>query len=398
MARVRLGERRLREARDLDRLVEQLACARIGAAYPGPHAAHLRVPATSPGCRRARARSRSSARRGGHPPTCRPSARRTPWRAAARPRPPGSPPGCAPARPRATRGPRRGARASATSRRAGRRASARPAASLSSSHASAARKLSGSRSSRRRRVSLSARAQALRQREVPAGVPLGQCCGLAGLDQPLACVLPDHREQPVARLALAPPRPRRATCARGGRARRSASLAPAHALDGSEVEGAGEDREAAEQLRLVRLEQAVAPVERPLERLLPRIGRAPLLAQQPERLAQPHGDLRGRQAPDARGGQLDRQRNAVEALADARDVVGVALAERRSPAAPRRPDRRTAAPIRSASALRETRRSSASGSVSGGTRQTISPVTCRGSRLVASTCSSGQPRSSASVR
>ena len=39
-----------------------------------------------------------------------------------------------------------------------------------------------------------------------------------------------------------------------------------------------------------------------------------------------------------------------------------------------------------------------SGSVSDGTRQTISPVTCSGSRLVASTWSSGQPRSSASLR
>ena len=134
-------------------------------------------------------------------------------------------------------------------------------------------------------------AQALRQREVPAGVPLGQCFGLAGLDQPLARVLPDHREQPVARFALAPPRPRRATCARVGTSASIASSLAAYALDGREVECAGEDRQAAEQLRLVRLEQAVAPVERALQRLLPRIGRAPLLAQQPERLAQPDGDL-----------------------------------------------------------------------------------------------------------
>ena len=106
---------------------------------------------------------------------------------------------------------------------------------------------------------------------------------------------------------------------------------------------------------------------------------------------------RGRQAPDASGGELDRQRHAVEAVADAGDVVGVALAEReaRLRRGGRSTNSRTDSERISSAGVAAP---SASGSVSGGTRQTISPVTCSGSRLVASTCSSGQPRSSASVR
>ena len=77
-----------------------------------------------------------------------------------------------------------------------------PAASCSSSHASAARKLSGSRSSRRRRVSLRIARRRSASSTYQRACRSSMRAGLAGLGEPLARVLPDHREQAIARLAL----------------------------------------------------------------------------------------------------------------------------------------------------------------------------------------------------
>ena len=101
-------------------------------------------------------------------------------------------------------------------------------------------------------------------------------------------------------------------------------------LDRAQLEAAGEDAEPAQQHPLVRLEQVVAPLERRLERLLPRRRRAAAGAEEPEAVVEPLGHRRGAERAEPPGGELDRERQAVEAEADARDVRRVLLVERES--------------------------------------------------------------------
>ena len=75
------------------------------------------------------------------------------------------------------------------------------------------------------------------------------------------------------------------------------------------------------------LEQLVAPVDRRAQRLLARGRVARARAERAERRVQAFGDLAGRQQPAARGRQLDRQRQPVDAPADLRDRRGVAVVE-----------------------------------------------------------------------
>ena len=90
--------------------------------------------------------------------------------------------------------------------------------------------------------------------------------------------------------------------------------------------------------------EVVAPRDRRPERLLPRIGVAAAL-QQVEALGEPLQDLRGRECPRAGGGELDREREVVEARAELGDLVPshrAASARRRA----RRPPRRRAVGLR----------------------------------------------------
>jgi hypothetical protein len=125
--------------------------------------------------------------------------------------------------------------------------------------------------------------------------------------EPCLGTLTDRLEQPVAHL-------------RGGRfgqhqrAVDQGREAVQHILTGPkdlgrvEVESASEHRQLLEQQPLGGLEQLVAPVEGCLHRALTRAGVADTAAQQGQSGVQPIQDLRRRQHPAPRGGQLDGQR------------------------------------------------------------------------------------------
>ena len=97
----------------------------------------------------------------------------------------------------------------------------------------------------------------------------------------------------------------------------------AHRLASVDGEAALEHAESTQQRAFWRVEQLVAPVDRRPQRLQPR--------QRPALAACPPGEAVGklsrnaldRQNADARGGQLDRERDAIEVLADLGHTGGV---------------------------------------------------------------------------
>ena len=92
-----------------------------------------------------------------------------------------------------------------------------------------------------------------------------------------------------------------------------------------------EHRQAPEQAAVLVVEEVPAPIDHRVERLLARDGRPAAPGQQTEPVAQPHRDVVRRHRRDARRRELDRQRDAVESLADLDDRghVGIAKRERR---------------------------------------------------------------------
>ena len=104
-------------------------------------------------------------------------------------------------------------------------------------------------------------------------------------------------------------------------------VAAADRLDVLQLGAPREHREAREQAPPRLVEQIVAPRDRAPQRLLPvgEIARARL--QQAEAALQPRQDRRGRQQLDARRGQLDRQRQPVQAGADLGDRRGVVVGD-----------------------------------------------------------------------
>jgi hypothetical protein len=90
-------------------------------------------------------------------------------------------------------------------------------------------------------------------------------------------------------------------------------------------------------------EQVVAPVDRGPQRLLAGQRGAAASAEHVEAVAEAHSDLVERQRGRAGRGELDGQRHAVQTPADLLHGAGGAIRGHRSPAAPRRRARRTAA-------------------------------------------------------
>ena len=102
--------------------------------------------------------------------------------------------------------------------------------------------------------------------------------------------------------------------------------APACAGDGDgrgDVEVSGEDAQAIEDVALGLAEQRVRPLDGSLQRLVAARGVGPAAGQQPEPLIQQPGDRGRAQRRHPRGGQLDRQRDPVQAPADLADRRGV---------------------------------------------------------------------------
>ncbi len=101
----------------------------------------------------------------------------------------------------------------------------------------------------------------------------------------------------------------------------------AHGLGGRKVEGAGEDREVPEGHLLLVEEQLVAPLDGGPEGAVSVRGVAVPAGEQLEPVMQACRDLANRERLDARGGELDRQRQAIELRAHVLDVVPHALVE-----------------------------------------------------------------------
>src|SRR5207237_3440746 len=95
------------------------------------------------------------------------------------------------------------------------------------------------------------------------------------------------------------------------------------------VEGAAarEDCEPGEEALLVRAEEVVAPVERRPERLLVLGGVAAAAGEEREPVPEPRQKRHGRQELRPRGGELDREREPVEAAAELGDDGRVLLAQ-----------------------------------------------------------------------
>jgi hypothetical protein len=89
--------------------------------------------------------------------------------------------------------------------------------------------------------------------------------------------------------------------------------------DRLQVEGAGEDRQAAEQHPLGLRQQLVAPIERRPQGLVPRQSRPPSSGQQPKAIIEAGGEPLDAERGDACRRHFNRQRNAIEAPADRRD-------------------------------------------------------------------------------
>ena len=105
-------------------------------------------------------------------------------------------------------------------------------------------------------------------------------------------------------------------------------LEAADGLGGVEREAAGEDAELGEQPLRRRVEQVVAPVDRAAQRLLAARDVARAGAEEVEPAREAVEDRGGGEDLAAGGGELDRQRQAVEARADLLDQPLVVLAER----------------------------------------------------------------------
>ena len=97
---------------------------------------------------------------------------------------------------------------------------------------------------------------------------------------------------------------------------------------GGEVRAAGEHREPVQRLAFGVVEQVVGPVDRVAQRLVPLQRRAAAPGEQLEALIEPRDQILGGQRPHARRGQLDRERDPVEATTELRDRARVAIGER----------------------------------------------------------------------
>ena len=129
-------------------------------------------------------------------------------------------------------------------------------------------------------------------------------------------------------------------------------VAAAHVLDRLERAAPGEDRQPAEERLLGVAEQLEAPADRVAQRPVP-VGRVPRpRGEQLQRVRQPGQDPARRQHLDPDGGQLDRERQAVEVVADLRARSQLGVVRLRSPAAPRAPARGTRSGRRRARAAR----------------------------------------------
>ena len=193
-----------------------------------------------------------------------------------------------------------------------------------SKRSSAARRLSCSCASRSSQSACSAPDKSsprlFREIQEVRRVPGGDVSPLSGLREPLERVLADRLQHAHARDRW----PSSSTASRLCLASDSTSveqvdgdnpariLVGADRLDGVEGGAAAKDAESGKKRLLRRFEEVVAPVDRGAERLLPCGEIARSAGEEGQARLQPCQELRGRQEPGARGGQLDGQRQPIQ--------------------------------------------------------------------------------------
>ena len=164
-----------------------------------------------------------------------------------------------------------------------------------------------------------------------AGVRVAHRALLAALGEQLGRILAHRREHREHRLAVdVRLRHQRAVDERAERV--DGTLLPdpprADRLDRLEGEPRREDPEIRQQAPLVLVEQPRRPLDRRAQRPLPLGQVAARVDQQPQPAVEPLQDAGRRQEPHARRGQLDRERQPVQRLADRDDGRGVRRRER----------------------------------------------------------------------
>ena len=141
---------------------------------------------------------------------------------------------------------------------------------------------------------------------------------LAAFVQPVACVVANRFQHPVARVRGVEADERLVD--EGGQAIENTCAVPspvgAHGLGSAERPAAGEDREPRQQRTFGRSEQVVAPVDQCTQRLLALRRTARAAAQEVEVVVQARCDGFDRQGADPRRSEFDRQCDAFQALAD----------------------------------------------------------------------------------
>ena len=165
--------------------------------------------------------------------------------------------------------------------------------------------------------------------EEPVGVAVPEGVALARLRQPLEAVLPQGLELVVATGLDIGDDERLVDEVQEeveDLARRQEVVA-AHGFGGVERAPAGEDGEPGEQPALVLEQEVVAPVDDGAQRLLPGQRRSGTTGQDAEPVVEQRGQLGERQRPEACRGQLDRQREPVEAPAHVLDHRAVVVVD-----------------------------------------------------------------------
>ena len=164
-----------------------------------------------------------------------------------------------------------------------------------------------------------------------------------------------------------------------------------HRLDAS----GREDREQPEGRPLVVVQEALAPLDRAPQGLLPLREVAGVAAEDAGVLAQPVAQLARREQRDPGGRELDREGQPVEPSADLGHGLGVVVGAARTPDGPRAPARRTGSPPPSSRRRRRTRRRRGASAAARRTRR--SPRIRSASRLVTRTRRPGLDRSSSAM-
>ncbi len=108
-------------------------------------------------------------------------------------------------------------------------------------------------------------------------------------------------------------------------------LARADRLGRREIEAVNEDGQATQDLSLALTQQVVGPGDHRRQGLLARQGVATPSRQEPESLVEPVVEVRQRHRRQARRGEFDGERDAVEATTDRRHQASVRVLELEGP-------------------------------------------------------------------